>query len=72
MSSEDPFPVKRCVCFDTTFLDLKNAGVGSLEDAASRFGCGTNCGMCRPYISRMLDTGETEFAVIETDSGVVD
>jgi bacterioferritin-associated ferredoxin len=63
----DDRPVRRCVCFDTTFEALKEAGVRSLEEAAERFGCGTNCGMCRPYIAEMIRTGETAFAVIESD-----
>jgi bacterioferritin-associated ferredoxin len=24
-------------------------------------GCGDNCGLCRPYLRRMLETGETVF-----------
>jgi bacterioferritin-associated ferredoxin len=24
-------------------------------------GCGTQCGLCRPYLRRMLRTGETAF-----------
>jgi len=60
-------PVRRCVCFATTFEQLKEADVKSLEEAALRFGCGTNCGMCKPYIQRMIDTGETAFAIIESN-----
>ena len=29
-------------------------------------GCGGQCGLCRPYLSRMLRTGETEFHEILT------
>jgi bacterioferritin-associated ferredoxin len=68
MTSDDPFPVKMCVCYDTTFADLKQSGVRSFEDVANRFGCGTGCGLCRPYIARMLETGQTEFAIIDQDN----
>jgi NAD(P)H-nitrite reductase large subunit len=60
---EVPRPVKMCVCFDTTFRSLLEAGVHSLDEIVERFGCTSGCGLCRPYIVRMLETGETEFAV---------
>ena len=57
-------PVKKCVCFDKTFAELKAAGIKSVEEAADRFGCSTKCGLCKPYIQKMLETGETEFAIL--------
>jgi len=57
-------PVRRCVCFDKTFAQLKEAGVTSVDEAGERFGCGTKCGTCRPYIQLMVETGETAFPVI--------
>jgi NAD(P)H-nitrite reductase large subunit len=33
----------------------------TLEEIRSEFGCMDCCGMCRPYIERMLETGETVF-----------
>ncbi|HRF60030.1 MAG TPA: (2Fe-2S)-binding protein [Fimbriimonadaceae bacterium] len=59
-------PVTFCVCHKTSFADLKAAKVTSLEDIANRFGCGTGCGSCKPYLVRLLETGETEFDVIES------
>jgi bacterioferritin-associated ferredoxin len=56
--------VDRCVCYDRTFAELKSAaGAESLQldEIAKRFGCGSCCGVCRPYIERMLETGETVF-----------
>jgi bacterioferritin-associated ferredoxin len=64
----DPTPVRRCVCFDKTFEELRLAGVASVEEAAERFGCGTKCGICRPYIQLMIETGETAFAVLPADT----
>jgi bacterioferritin-associated ferredoxin len=65
--NEDPTPVRRCVCFDTTFAELLEAGVKSVEEAAERFGCGTKCGTCRPYIQLMVETGQSAFAVLPMD-----
>jgi bacterioferritin-associated ferredoxin len=59
-------PVTRCVCFDKTFAELKEAGVETLEEIQERFGCSTKCGLCRPYLLKMLETGETEFDVMGT------
>jgi bacterioferritin-associated ferredoxin len=33
----------------------------SLEELVSNTGCGDQCGMCHPYLARMLETGETRF-----------
>lgn len=59
--------VKQCACVQVTFREMKEAGVTSLADAARRFGAGLNCGLCVPYIKKMLETGETEFEVIPPD-----
>jgi bacterioferritin-associated ferredoxin len=33
-------------------------------------GCGAGCGLCRPYLRRMLRTGETEFhELLSADDG---
>jgi bacterioferritin-associated ferredoxin len=59
-------PVKMCICGNIPFAVLKELGVTSLDDAAERFGAGANCGLCRPYIEKMIQTGETEFEIIDT------
>jgi len=33
----------------------------TLEDLIRETGCGAQCGLCRPYIARMMDTGQTAF-----------
>ena len=58
-------PIRMCVCHDRTFAELKLSGLQSLEEIANEFGCSTSCGLCRPYIERMLQTGETAFAVLD-------
>lgn len=60
----DPTPVRRCVCHDITFADLKAAGVCNLDQAADRFGAGTNCQTCVPYMEKMFETGETAFGIL--------
>jgi bacterioferritin-associated ferredoxin len=42
-------------------LPLARAGGWGLEEIARATGCGAGCGLCRPYLRRMLATGETEF-----------
>ena len=58
--------VDRCICHDLAFTRLKElAGRHGhdLEALARVTGCTTNCGMCKPYIIRMLETGQTLFPV---------
>jgi bacterioferritin-associated ferredoxin len=56
--------IDRCVCTDTTLADIvamaRNEGL-SLTQLEDRFGCGTGCGLCRPYVRRALRTGVTVF-----------
>ena len=37
----------------------------TVEDLVNNTGCGDQCGMCRPYLERMVATGETRFAPFE-------
>jgi bacterioferritin-associated ferredoxin len=56
--------IDRCVCFDLLFSDLKKKveeRPATMDQIARRHGCGSCCGICRPYIERMLETGETVF-----------
>ena len=53
-----------CVCRRVPFailLPLARAEGWGLEELAAATGCGAGCGLCRPYLRRMLITGETEF-----------
>jgi bacterioferritin-associated ferredoxin len=59
-----------CVCRRMPFarlLPFAQAGGWGLEDLASATGCGAGCGLCRPYLRRMLATGETEFHELLTE-----
>lgn len=58
--------VTRCVCADVTFEQLKlhvDCHQCDYIDLCETFGCASHCGLCRPYIFRMLETGETRFAL---------
>jgi bacterioferritin-associated ferredoxin len=67
----DPTPVRRCVCHDVTFAELRAAGVCNLEQAADRFGAGTNCQTCVPYLEQMFETGETAFPILPAPTAIV-
>ena len=61
--------ISRCICRNVEFRQLlprARASGWSLHDLVRETGCGGQCGLCRPYLSRMLRTGETEFHEILT------
>jgi bacterioferritin-associated ferredoxin len=56
--------IDRCICRNTMFSDLQpraSAEGWTLDDLMRQTGCGAQCGLCRPYLRRMLRTGETAF-----------
>jgi len=56
--------VDRCVCFNVTFATLKAYAErtgADLDGLTARYGCGRGCGLCIPYIRRMLREGRTAF-----------
>ncbi len=56
--------ITRCVCRNLPFdrlLPLVRARRWTLEDVVAQTGCGDQCGLCRPYLRAMIDTGQTEF-----------
>lgn len=62
--------ISRCICKATPFESLLGPAREhgwTLGDVIRETGCGGQCGLCRPYISRMLRTGETEFHEIITE-----
>ena len=56
--------ITTCICRRTPFERLyplaRDRG-WSLDDVMRETGCGAECGLCRPYLRRMLLTGETSF-----------
>ena len=63
--------IDRCVCYDVTFEKLRitaeACGADTVEALQQHVRFGLNCGMCRPYVRRMLRTGEVVFSEIITD-----
>jgi bacterioferritin-associated ferredoxin len=62
--------VDRCICRDLAFRELLPRARGrgwSLQDLMSETGAGAQCGLCRPYLRRMLRTGETAFDQLLTE-----
>lgn len=62
--------ITMCVCRRTPFsrlLPLARANGWTLEALMTETGCGDQCGMCRPYLRRMLETGQTLFTEIIED-----
>ena len=56
--------IDRCVCLNRRFAELLPAARVrgfTLADLMRETGCGDQCGLCRPYLRRMLATGETTF-----------
>jgi bacterioferritin-associated ferredoxin len=70
--------IDRCVCFDRRFDELKELADAtrstSLDMLQNHVDFGMNCGLCKPYVSRMLKTGETVFSeiIISSDFDVDD
>jgi bacterioferritin-associated ferredoxin len=62
--------VTQCLCRRQPFarlLPLARERGWVLEDLIRETGCGGQCGLCRPYLGRMLATGETEFSELLTE-----
>lgn len=53
-----------CLCRGVPFRELlarARASRWDLDALVRETGCGAQCGLCRPYLRRMLETGETTF-----------
>ena len=56
--------VSMCLCRSVPFAELlprARAAGWDLPELVRETGCGAQCGLCRPYLRRMLATGETVF-----------
>jgi bacterioferritin-associated ferredoxin len=61
--------IDRCVCQRTLFADLlplARAASWNLEAVLRETGCGDQCGLCLPYLRRMLRDGTTVFHSVLT------
>ena len=62
-----PISITRCICRAREFaelLPLARKNGWDLPSLMESTGCGAQCGLCRPYLRRMLETGETVFREI--------
>ena len=54
--------INKCICFDITFEKiLEHSKTLSYDELIRSFGCGTKCGLCKPYIHEAIATGLTSF-----------
>lgn len=64
--------VDRCVCFSVPFEELKKIAdkydCSTIEELQEHIDFGLGCGMCCPYVNKMLNTGQIEFEL----SGEID
>jgi bacterioferritin-associated ferredoxin len=62
--------IDRCICFGRTFTELRAiadaTGAKSVAELEAHAAFGRRCGLCRPYVQRMLQTGESVFSMILT------
>ncbi len=72
MTPTDPTPVRACFCHARAFAELRvlalRFGWTTVADITQATGCGSGCGLCRPYLAQMLATGETAFAVLPVET----
>ncbi|HWA59329.1 MAG TPA: hypothetical protein VG692_18900 [Gemmatimonadales bacterium] len=62
--------VTHCLCRREAFARLLPQARDRGWDLAALMretGCGAQCGLCRPYLRRMLASGETVFTELLTD-----
>lgn len=60
--------IDRCLCFARSFAELSEiaraTGARTIPELQAHVNFGFKCRLCRPYVSRMLRTGETVFREI--------
>lgn len=63
--------IERCVCHKVEFSTVKRwlaSHPGAhFAEIKQEFKCGTGCGLCAPYLRRMMRTGETVYYQIVTE-----
>lgn len=63
-SSRPAVLVDRCICRNRSFSELLSEARAKEWDLATLIretGCGDQCGLCRPYLRRVLAIGQTAF-----------
>jgi bacterioferritin-associated ferredoxin len=63
--------VKRCICSDVTFAELKEVAdaksITTIEKLQQDRPFGRSCKLCIPYVRQMLKDGTTEFHRVITE-----
>jgi len=64
--------IDRCLCFGQTFAALADVadatGAETVAELQAHALFGRKCGLCHPYVRRMLRTGETVFHEVVTEA----
>ncbi|MDZ7692739.1 MAG: hypothetical protein U5K69_16705 [Balneolaceae bacterium] len=59
------YTVKKCICHSRTFEEIKlyaeTNNIDDVDELVADGYCSTICGLCIPYVSKMLESGQTEF-----------
>jgi bacterioferritin-associated ferredoxin len=60
--------IDRCICFNVKFSEVKKImdenHFTTIEEVQNIVDVSKNCKLCRPYLKKMIKTGETEFNYI--------
>lgn len=60
--------VTKCICSNLTFIEMKRImkekNLHSIEELKSHIPVAENCRLCVSYINKMIETGQTEFGLI--------
>ncbi|MDZ4713784.1 MAG: (2Fe-2S)-binding protein [bacterium] len=68
MEKEYKYNITKCICYDTTFSEMKKImqkhDLKTLDELKKVRMVASNCRLCLPYINRMIETGQTEFELI--------
>ena len=63
--------IDRCLCFQKPFSQLKRVAASqkcdTVEALQEYVEFGKKCELCKPYVRRMLETGEVDFSEIITE-----
>ena len=63
--------IDRCLCFGRPFAELADVaaetGATTVAELQRHAEFGLRCGLCHPYVRRMLRTGRTVFREVVTD-----
>ena len=64
--------IDRCLCFGVTFAELAEVadatGASTVPELQRHVTFGRKCGLCHPYVRRMLRTGQTVFHEVVTSA----